>query len=83
MKKLLQKIKLRSFKTGINREVLEELRGDEYFVCYDDRTWEEVFRKEDLMYILKKDPIKPIRYVFDKYDRIIVDRDILIDEVIE
>ena len=83
MKKLLQKIKLRKCKTEVDTEGLDVIKENVFIVCFMDGTWEKVFFKDDLLYILRQDHIKPVHYVFGFLDRIIVDRDILIDEVIE
>lgn len=40
---------------------------------------EEALFKEDLINILEKDHIRPIRYIFNMEDRIILDRDIKVD----
>lgn len=37
---------------------------------------QECYTKDDLIRLLEKDHIKPIRYIFNMSDRIIVDRDI-------
>ena len=60
MKKLIQTIKLRRFKTEVN-------------------SCQECYTKDDLIRLLEKDHIKPIRYIFNMSDRIIVDRDIHIN----
>ena len=80
MKKIREYIKLRKFKNEKMKEALEELAGQEFLVWYDDDTCEQVYFKEDLIPILKRDNKKRIRYIFDFVDRIIVDRDIRIEE---
>ena len=50
-----------------------------YLVLFKDDTCEEVYWKDVLMNILSKDHIKPVRYVFSMADRIVVDRDIVIN----
>lgn len=79
MKKINQTIKLRKLKTKLNEESLKFLENNEFLVWYKDNTCENVYCKDDLIRILEKDHIKPIRYIFDMTDRIIVDRDVQID----
>lgn len=50
-----------------------------YLVLFRDNTCEEVYCKDDLISILSKDHIKPVRYVFSMADRIVVDREIYIN----
>ena len=77
IKKLFQTIKLKKFKTDLNREVINKtLEGNEFLVWFRDNTCEEVYCKDDLIRILEKDHIKSVRYIFDMTDRIIVNRDI-------
>lgn len=79
VKKIIQTIKLRKFKTEVNKKFIEELDESSYLVWYKDGTCKEVNFKDDLIDILSKDHIKPIRYIFNMSDRIIVDRDIHIN----
>ena len=53
---------------------------NEFLVLFKDGTCKEIYYKDDLINILSKDHIKPIRYIFSMSDRIIVDRDIHINE---
>lgn len=80
MNKLIQTIKLRRLKTEVNKKFIEEVNKDSYLVLFRDNTCEEVCCKDDLINILSRDHIKPVRYVFSMADRIIVDRDIHINE---
>lgn len=80
MKKLIQTIKLRRLKTEFNKEFIEAQNENEFLVLFRDGTCKEVNYKDDLIDVLSKDHIKPIRYVFSMADRIIVDRDILINQ---
>lgn len=79
VKKIIQTIKLRKFKTEVNKEIIEKMDENSYLVWYKDGTCEEVNFKDDLIDILSKDHIKPIRYIFNMSDRIIVDRKIYIN----
>lgn len=83
MKKICRTIKLRKFKTKINEEFIAEYNNHQFLVCFDDSKWKYVLCKDELRELLERDHINPIRYIFDITDRIIVDRDVLIniDEV--
>lgn len=79
MKKIIQTIKLRKFKTNLSQESIKLIEGNEFLIWYEDGTIKEVFLKDDLIEELENEHIKPIRYIFDMSDRIILDRDIKID----
>ena len=79
VKKIIQTIKLHKFKTEVNKKIIEEMDESGYLVWYKDGTCKEVNFKDDLIDILSKDHIKPIRYIFNMSDRIIVDRKIYIN----
>lgn len=79
MKKICQTIKLRRFKTGLSEENQKMLEGDDFLVLYKDDTVKHIYTKDDLIEELENDHVKPIRYIFDMSDRIIIDRDIKID----
>lgn len=53
--------------------------GD-YLVWFKDNSCQECYTKDNLIKLLEKDHIKPIRYIFNMSDRIIVDRDTHIKE---
>ncbi len=80
MKRLIQKIKLRKFKTDVIKDYFEKHPNEnEFYVLYTDGTWENVWYKDDLIAILEKDHVKHIKYIFDATERIIVERDIKIN----
>ena len=79
LKKIAQTIKLRKYKTKIIEESLKLHPSNEYLVWYRDGVAEDVWNKEELINILERDHIRPIRYIFDMTDRIILDRDIKVD----
>lgn len=79
MKKIIQTIKLRRLKTEVNKESIEIMCEGNYLVWFKDNSCQECYTKDDLIRLLKKDHIKPIRYIFSMSDRIIVDRDIHIN----
>lgn len=79
MKKIIQTIKLRKFKANLSPESIELLEGNEFLIWYKDGTTKDIFLKDDLIEALENDHIKPIKYIFDMSDRIILDRDIKID----
>lgn len=83
MKKLLEIIKLRKFNKNLTKEALEQLEGQNFLVWYKDGTCEEIYFKDNLIRVLMKDNEKPIRYIFDMNDRIIVDRKINIENMEE
>lgn len=78
-KKILQTIKIRKFKTKLNEESLKPFENKEFLIWYRDNTCEEVYFKDELIHLLSNDHKKPIRYIFDLSDRIIIDRDIHVD----
>ncbi len=80
MKKLFQTIKLRKLKTEMNEESINKMCEGEYLVLFQDNTYQQVMFKDDLMKILEKDHIKPVRYIFSMADRICIDRDIKIEQ---
>lgn len=80
VRKIIQTIKLRKLKTEFNKEIIEAQNENEFLVWFKDGTCKEVDFKDDLINILSRDHIKPVRYVFSMADRIIVDRDIHINE---
>lgn len=79
MKKICQTIKLRKFKTGLSEENQKMLEGNDFLVLYKDDTVKHIYTKDDLIEELENDHIKPIRYIFDMSDRIILDRDIRVE----
>lgn len=82
MKRIIQTIKLRKFKTEINKKYFENISDDykEFLVWFDDNTCKSVY-KDELIHVLENDHVKKIRYIFDMTDRIIIDRDILINSI--
>ena len=79
MKKIIQTIKLRKYKTKIVEETLKKYPNEEYLILYKDGTTETTILKYKLIKALQKDHIKPIRYIFDMTDRICIDRNIKIN----
>jgi len=79
VKKIIQTIKLRRFKTEINKDFVEKMDEGCYLVWYEDGSCQETYCKDDLISILSRDHIKPVRYVFSMADRIVIDRDIAIN----
>ena len=79
MKKIIQTIKLRRLKTEVNKNLIEEQNKNEFLILFKDGTCKETYYKDDIIRLLEKDHIKPIRYIFNMSDRIIVDRDIHIN----
>lgn len=83
MKKICRTIKLLKFKTKLNEESIAKFDNHEFIVCFTDSKWKYIICKDELREYLEKDHINPIRYIFDITDRIIIDRNVLIntDEV--
>lgn len=83
MKKICRTIKARKFKVNMGDTTLAELQGNNFVVLFWNDTYVKCFGKDELRCLLEKDHINPIRYIFDLTDRIILDRDVLIntDEV--
>lgn len=79
MKKICQTIKLRKLKTELTKDSLKNWEGHEFYILYDNQTWEHAICKEEVLRAIEKDHIKPIHYIFDATDRIILNRDIKID----
>jgi len=79
MKKICRTIKLRKFKSFVNEFNLKELQGQEFMVLFSNGTWVYCINKDELTKCLEKDHIKPIRQIYDFADRIMVNRDVLID----
>lgn len=80
MKKIIRIIKLRKYKNKVIVENLKNsLNEDEFYILYKNGTYEYVYFKDDLIDRIEKDHLKPIRYIFDATDRIIVNRDIKVD----
>lgn len=79
MKKICRTIKLMKFKSRLNEDSIKNIEGTEFIVCFNDNTWKYCICKEEVRELLEKDHIKSIRYIFDMTDRIIINRDILID----
>lgn len=79
LKKIIQTIKLRKYKTKVVDEALKQYPINEYLIWYKDGMAEDVWNKDELINILEKDHIRPIRYIFDMTDRIVLDRDIKVD----
>jgi hypothetical protein len=77
-KKIAQTIKLRSFKSQIERTGID-LFSDSYFVLFRDGTYVFCADKTDLVRALENDHIKPVKYVVQRNDLIYLDRDILVD----
>ena len=83
MKKMFPTIELHKLKTKINEDSLEKIRGMEFYVLFDDGTYKHCYSTLELRHCLENDYKKPIRYVFDAIDRIIISRDIQIKENID
>ena len=77
MKKICRTLKLRKYKTELMEKM--NLKSIDYMVIFTDGTWQYCIGEDEVYSLLAKDHIKSIRYIFDMNDRIIVERNILID----
>ena len=82
MKKLLQTIKLKHlFKEEFREENRKYTMG--YIVLFRNDTYTQVWNKNDLLALIEKDNSNKIRYIFDLTDRIILDRNIKVEDDID
>ena len=78
MKNICRILKLKKYRSALTEDICKETDGTEFIIIYDDKTW-SLTDTYDVRKALENDHIKPIRYIFDMNDRIIIKRDILID----
>lgn len=76
-KKIFQTIQLKRFKTRVDNIGFNPFEGM-YFVLFQDGKYELCWNKEELLQIVEKDHIRPIRYIAAKTDLIYLDREIQI-----
>lgn len=79
MKKICRVLKLHKYRGLVSKETQSNLDNHEFMVLFEDHTFKHCISKFEVYSYLERDHIKPILYIFDMYDRIIVSRDILID----
>lgn len=79
MKKVCRTIKLMKFKSELGGDIFKDFENNEFIVCFEDDTYKYCPDKWDLRIYLEHDHIKKIAYIFDITDRIIVNRDVLIN----
>ena len=79
MKSVCRYLKLKKLKSGVAKESWEKLAGNDFLVVFSDGTTEHCIDKYALYSCLEKDHIKSIRYIFDMTDRIVINRNIIID----
>lgn len=79
MKRICRKLKLMKYGCVFDQETLDKLSGENFVVCFYDGTYESCYSRSDLVKVLENDHIKKINYIFDKVNRIIVDRTVIID----
>lgn len=78
MKKIIQTIKLKRFKSMVDTTGFNPFEGM-FFILYQNGTYGLCWNKEELISELEKDHIKPIKYIVEKKDMIRLEKDILID----
>lgn len=79
MKKICRVLKLCKYRGFLSEETKHNLENHEFMVLFEDHTFKHCISKFEVYTYLERDHIKPILYIFDMVDRIIVSRDILID----
>lgn len=79
MKKIFQKIKLRRMKSEIINNLGEDTRAAWWVVLFSDGTFTTVYEKSDLLSLIERDHIRPIKEIYDKRDRIDLERKIVVD----
>ncbi len=79
LKKICRTIKLRKFKSEVFKESIDKFANHEFVVCFEDSKWLFACDRGYLRKLLEKDHIRHICYIFDLTDRILIDRDVLID----
>lgn len=77
MKKIYQKIRLKKF----DSELISQIEGHDFYVLFDDNTYTHCISRYEVLDYIRRDHIKPIRYIFDAADRIILNREVLIEEI--
>lgn len=83
MRKIFKTIGFHKLKNEQNKEALKMIEGQHFLVWFNDNTCEEIYEKDDLIDCLEKDNKKRIRYIFDMIDRIVIDRDVKIENIKE
>ena len=79
MKKICRIIKLRKYKCRATEDFIKTHENNEFIICFDDDKYLHCYDTWDLRRFLERDHIRKIHYIFDITDRIIVDRDVLIN----
>lgn len=79
MKKIYQKIRLKKFDSLL----IDTIKGQDFYILFDDNTYKHCISQYELLDYIRRDHIKPIRYVFDTADRIILSREVLIEDKLE
>lgn len=74
-KKIYQTIQLKRFKTQVDNLGFNPFE-DMYFVLFQDGKYELCWNKEELLQVVEKDHIRPIRYIAAKKDLIYLDKEI-------
>ena len=77
MKKICRTLKLRKYKTKLIEGM--KLKSIDYVVLFKDNTYKHCIGEDEVRELLEKDHINPIYCIFDMNDRIIVERNIIIN----
>ena len=78
MFKMFKNIKLRKL---IN--VSKNMRKCEYIILFKNDTYKNVYSKFDLIWEIEQDTQGKIYYIFDMADRIILDKEIVVEKLKE
>lgn len=82
LKKIQKIIKIRKlYKNEEIKNKVKEKIESEYLVWFSGDTCKEVYNKDDLLTLIENDNNKRIRYIFDMADRIIIDRNIKVEDI--
>jgi len=80
MKKICRTIKLKKYQTDI-KEILNNMGNEDkkYYILYADSTYNYVWGVGELIKVLEQDHIHEVRCIFEEADKILIDRNIIIN----
>ena len=78
MKNICRTIKLHKYRCKVTEDICKETDGTSFMIIYKDNKW-KMGDSFDVRYALEHDHIRPVNYIFDMNDRIIVRKDVLIN----
>lgn len=77
-KSICRILKLKKYRSALTEDICKETDGTEFLIIFKNGQWKSG-DKYDVRFALEEDHINPIDYIFDMNDRIIVNRNILIN----